>query len=353
MFKRITHHASVEDDETMDDATSVQRYQQAADDFIASGVWGPRPEITEAPTSPSDDPITTRAISVTPSIPAGPSKGKKPATRRSTPVPPLLPTARMQAHIDQLVAEKEAALAELAKIKSQQTTTNQFLQRTVADVQNTPSAATAQHVQLSGDTATALNEIYKLIQRGQQANADEFTRISHNQNFLYEESQRHHTVYTEEFRKIKPRLHQLEVRGPLPQHQQEPSTQTTGTGFIPPPPPPPEAPVPPPRSPTPERVGRHYDDDDIISGKAPLPTKFNVNRDALEGWVLQLEEYFIITSVRNERQKMAFIGLCLEGEALDWWKANKNKYETWQEARDGMALYYGDQISQTDHIKNY
>jgi len=102
----------------MDNATSIQRYQQVADDFIASGVWGPRPEITKAPTSPSDDQITTRAISVTPSIPAGPSKGKKPTTQRSTPAPPLSPTARMQAYIDQLVAEKEAALAELAKIKS-------------------------------------------------------------------------------------------------------------------------------------------------------------------------------------------------------------------------------------------
>jgi len=187
----------------MDDATSVQRYQQAADDFIASGVWGPRPEITEAPTSSSDDPITTRATSVTPSIPAGPSKGKKPATRKSTPAPPLPPTARMQAHINQLVAEKEAALAKLAKMKSQQTTTSQFLQRTVADVQNTASTATAQQVQLSGDTATALNEIYNLIQRGQQANAEEFTRLSHNQNFVYEESKRYHTAYTEEFRKIK------------------------------------------------------------------------------------------------------------------------------------------------------
>jgi len=177
--------------------------KQAADDFIASGVWGPRPEITEATTSPSDDLITTRAMIVTPSIPAGPSKGKKPVTRRCTPVPPLPPTARMQAHIDQLVAEKEAAITELAKMKSQQTTTSQFLQRTAADVQNTASTATAQHVQVSGDTATALNEIYNLIQRGQQANTEKFTRLSHNQNFLYEESKRHHTAYTEEFRKIK------------------------------------------------------------------------------------------------------------------------------------------------------
>jgi len=166
------------------------------DDFIASGVWGPRPEITDAPTSPSDDPITTRAILVTPSIPAGHSKGKKPATRRSTPAPPLPPTARMQVHIDKLVAENEAALAELAKIRSQETTTSQFLQRTVADVQNTASTATAQHVQLLGDTATALNELYNLIQRGQQANAEEFTRLSYNQNFLYEESKASGTLMT-------------------------------------------------------------------------------------------------------------------------------------------------------------
>jgi len=64
------------------------------------------------------------------------------------------------------------------------------------------------------------------------------------------------------------------VRGPPPQHQQsqEPSTQTTGTGFIPTPPSPPDAPVPPPRSPTPERARRNYNDDDTISGKATFVT---------------------------------------------------------------------------------
>jgi len=190
-------------------------------------------------------------MTVTPSIPPCPSKGKKAATRKSTPVPTLPPTARMQAHIDQLVAEKEAALAELAKMKAQQTTTSQFLPRTVADVQNTVSTATLQQIQLSGDTATALNEIYNLIQRGQQATAEEFTRLCHNQNFLYEENKRYQTAYTEEFRKIKQRLYQLELRGPPPlQQEQEPATQFDSTGFIPPPQPPqpplPEAPAPPP-----------------------------------------------------------------------------------------------------------
>jgi len=39
---------------------------------------------------------------------------------------------------------------------------------------------------------------------------------------------------------------------------------------------------------------------------------------------------------------MVFIGLCLEEKALDWWKANKSKYETWQEVRYGLALCYWD-----------
>ena len=73
------------------------------------------------------------------------------------------------------MAEKEVALGELAKIKAQQTRTSQFLKFTASNVQNTASAAIAQHVQLSGDTATALTEIYNLIHKGQQANADEFT----------------------------------------------------------------------------------------------------------------------------------------------------------------------------------
>ena len=40
---------------------------------------------------------------------------------------------------------------------------------------------------------------------------------------------------------------------------------------------------------------------------------------------------------------MTFIGLYLQDKAPDWWKANKNKYGTWQETRDGLTLYYEDQ----------
>ena len=93
-------------------------------------------------------------------------------------------------------------------------------------------------------------------------------------------------------------------------------------------------------SPPPRR--RQNNDDDMIAGKTPPPSKFNGNRERLEGWLLQLTDYFTITGIRNERQKLAFVGLCMEGKALDWWKANKSKYSSWSEVQTGIELYYGD-----------
>ena len=37
-----------------------------------------------------------------------------------------------------------------------------------------------------------------------------------------------------------------------------------------------------------------------VAGKAPPPGKFSGDRDLLERWLLQLEEYFNITLTRNE-----------------------------------------------------
>jgi len=117
MFELLTYHASVAADETMDDDTSIHKYHQATDHFIESGVLGSRPKIAEASNSATDDSITTWAVAVIPSIPAGPSKDKKPATRISILVLPLPPTARMQVYLNQLGAEKESALTKVAKIK--------------------------------------------------------------------------------------------------------------------------------------------------------------------------------------------------------------------------------------------
>ena len=51
---------------------------------------------------------------------------------------------------------------------------------------------------------------------------------------------------------------------------------------------------------------------------------------------------FTITGTRNERQRLAFVGLCMEGKAVDWWKANKDKYSSWAEVQTGIEVYYGD-----------
>jgi len=78
------------------------------------------------------------------------------------------------------------------------------------------------------------------------------------------------------------------------------------------------------------------------AGKAPPPSRFNGDTDALAGWVLQMDEYFLITMVTNEQQQLAYLSLSLEGKALEWWQMNRIKYSTWDEAKDGLFLYYGD-----------
>ena len=80
----------------------------------------------------------------------------------------------------------------------------------------------------------------------------------------------------------------------------------------------------------------------MIAGKAPAPSKVNGNRERREGWLLQVTAYFTITGTRNERQRLAFVGLYIQGKALDWWKANEDKYSSWAEVQTGIELYYVD-----------
>ena len=67
----------------------------------------------------------------------------------------------------------------------------------------------------------------------------------------------------------------------------------------------------------PSRRRQPDNDDNMIAGKAPPPSKFNGNREQLEGCLLQVTAYFTLTGIRNKRQSLAFVGLCMEGKALD------------------------------------
>ena len=92
--------------------------------------------------------------------------------------------------------------------------------------------------------------------------------------------------------------------------------------------------------PSPPSRSRQPDDDDIIAGKAPPPSKCDENRERLEGWLLQRTVYFTITGTGNECQRLAIVGLCMDGKALDWWQAKKNEYSSCPGVQTGIGLYY-------------
>ena len=54
----------------------------------------------------------------------------------------------------------------------------------------------------------------------------------------------------------------------------------------------------------------------MVAGKAPPPFKFPDNMKDLEGWILQMDDYFIITQTRNEIQRLAYVTRYTKGDAL-------------------------------------
>ena len=60
----------------------------------------------------------------------------------------------------------------------------------------------------------------------------------------------------------------------------------------------------------PQRYSRYQPD--MVAGKAPPTSKFLGNMKDLEGWMLQMEDYFTITQTRNEVQRLACVGLSIE-----------------------------------------
>ena len=251
----------------------------------------------------------------------------------------------MQQQLARIQAEKEAALAQVKRLQGQLSASTSFLQCTAADVQNTASSAANQNKQLATHVDTQLDEIKALILAAQTTALQNFQRIHSNMNYLFNRGREWNTAYERRFASIEERLGQLELRPLMPQperlHVQVEQLEDIAGQYLgaPPPPSPPQhqiynaEPSPPPRRRQPDN------DDDMIAGKAPPPSKFNANRERLEDSLLQVTAYFPITGTRNERQRLAFVGLCMEGKALDWWKANKDKYSSWAEVQTGIQLY--------------
>ena len=57
--------------------------------------------------------------------------------------------------------------------------------------------------------------------------------------------------------------------------------------------------------------------------------------------MLQMDDYFTITWTYNEPYRLGYVGLCMEREVLEWWKANRHRYTTWKEVKDAIREYYG------------
>jgi len=64
-----------------------------------------------------------------------------------------------------------------------------------------------------------------------------------------------------------------------------------------------------------------------------------------------MDDFFKITLTRNEEQRLAYIGLCTKSEALEWWKANRQRHNTWEGVKEALRIYYGNHY-QADQAYN-
>ena len=144
-----------------------------------------------------------------------------------------------------------------------------------------------------------------------------------------------HQAYEQRFAGIEAQLARFQIQPhsprPRPLQPQAVPLLEQAAARIPPPPLPPhsEYNVENSCSPSPQDYYRpRYQAHDDIAGKAPPPKPFKGEQSKLKGWILQMEDYFTITSTRRDDKKLAHIGLYTEGEALEWWKASRQECYT-------------------------
>ena len=207
---------------------------------------------------------------------------------------------------------------ELQKVRDQQATDSGLLYRTAANVQNTASTATNLNAKLAQDISTQLAKLTSTVNLGFARIDEDLHKSFRNQTLIYDTMNRRHQAYEQRFASIEARLArpQRELHSPQPRTLQPhtvPLLEQAAAG-IPPPPPPPrsgycfgESP-----SPSPHGYYRPPHQGDDTAGKAAPPKPFKGKQSELEGWILQMEDFFLITNTRREDKKLAFIGLCTE-----------------------------------------
>ena len=139
------------------------------------------PATTTTTSTDSNPDSVIDSISIQFRAPVGTYEGKCPQ-RTHTTTPSI--TTSMQQHLARLQAEKEAALAQVKRLQSQQSASTSFLKRRAADVQNTASSAGNQNSQLATHVHTQLDEIRALILSAQTIAQEYFQRRHSNINYL-------------------------------------------------------------------------------------------------------------------------------------------------------------------------
>ena len=101
----------------------------------------------------------------------------------------------MQQQLARVQAEKEAGLAEVKRLPSQQSARTSYLQRTAADVQNSAGSAANQNSQLATHVDTQLDKIKALIVGAQTTAQENVQRIHSYINYLYKRGPEWNTAY--------------------------------------------------------------------------------------------------------------------------------------------------------------
>ena len=249
--------------------------------------------------------------------------------RSQEPTPSNAEFQGLRDQLQHLQHEKEAALAQVQKLQNQQAVNTGLLQRTAADVENTAITSAAHQAQLSSSVSSQLDNITEFLNTNFVHIDEDLKKSFCDQNLIYNTLESRHQKCKQRFASIEAQLARLgmnpqaaTVQSPQPhriQYHAVPLLEQ-GVAIVGPPPPP----VPPlsrhvynaSPSPPPQRYPRYQPD--MVAGKAPPSSKFRGNMKDLEGWMLQMDDYFTITQTRNEVQRLAYVGLCTEGDALEW-----------------------------------
>ena len=150
------------------------------------------PSTTTTITTDSNSDTVISSTSLAFRTPAGTYQDKIPQRTQTT--TPSISTS-MQQRLGRLQPEKEAALAHVKRLQSQQTASTAFLLQTAADMQNTASSATNQNRQLAPHVDTQLDEIKALILGTQTTAQENFQPIHGNINYLYNRGREWNTAY--------------------------------------------------------------------------------------------------------------------------------------------------------------